>query len=818
MNGKPTSRAPAFAAELEATFLEELGERLRSMEAALIEIERPADHSTLRVALEDFSRDAHSLKGGAQLVGRDGLARIAHALESHLERIRLAPTDAPVAVDPLFAAVDVLDQLRRSGDASGVDVAGLVARLNGEVLPGSPGRKTAVRRALRAAAGPNVVAASTALPPVGGPNGSTTAAEGSAGGTGSAGPAAALPGSAMNSASPPGRPPALRAAPVARTDRIAGQARTVRVSTERLDALMNRTADLIDARNAASHRAVELRETIRRLDRQGSTSRAFVGRVGATLVGESPARGGAVDGAASVAVAVAERAELANHLRNAAVEARVESQRLAVLIEALETDLLALRMVPMDTLFREFPRMVRDLARASGKDVRLDGMGWDTPMDRDLLERLRDPVMHLLRNAVDHGIEAPEVRLARGKPPGGTIILEARPRAGGIAVEVRDDGGGIDLAQVHDRAAAAGLVDHRAPRSAALTLGLIFEPGLSTAPNVTEVSGRGIGLDVVRAQVAAAGGSVEVSSEPDLGTRFILQLPLTLVSTTVVIVRAGNRRYAVPLASVERVVPVKPGDLTSLGDRVALDVPGGSVVLSNLAAMVGAPDASSSPRRSEPTAPQIAIIMVSATGRAGIIVDAVESERDVVLKGFGPVLGTPALLAGAALTDGSGLLLVLDADALVERTLEGLAGGAQGLVEMSSPLDEPSRREDVDRPVRILVVDDSITTRTLEKNILAAAGFEVTVAVDGLEALRRIRANRPDVVVTDVAMPGLDGIGLTRRLRAHESTRDLPIILVTSLDAPEQREQGLAAGADAYLTKQTFDQQHLLRAIRELVG
>lgn len=791
MNGKPTSRMTAFAAELEETFLEELEERLWSMETALVEIERPTDRTTLRVALDNFSRDAHSLKGGAQLVGRDALAQIAHALESHLEGIRAASPDAPLVAEPLFAAVDALDRLRRPGGAVGIDVAGLVARLSGKIPSAEPGRKPAPRPAMSAAPRSN----------------------GPAKGIGSATGAALVRDPIMNTVSAHPRPSTQRGGPATRTGRVTEHPRTVRVATERIDALMSRTADLIDARNAASRRAAELRETVRRLGSERDAAAI------ATRFGSPPARGAVVDGTAAVAAAQARAAELANHLRNAAVEARVESQRLAVLIEALETDLLGLRMVPMNALFREFPGMVRDLARASGKDVRLEGMGWETPMDRELLERLRDPVMHLLRNAVDHGIEAVAVRQARGKPPGGTIILEARPRAGGIAVEVRDDGGGIDLARVHNRAAAAGLVDPGAPQSTAMTLGLIFEPGLSTAHKVTEVSGRGIGLDVVRAQVAAVGGSVEVSSEPDLGTRFVLQLPLTLVSTTVVIVRAGNRRYAVPLAAVERAVPVKQGGLTALGNRVALDVPGGSVVLADLASMVGAPGAfSPAPRRSEPAAARTAIVLASATGRAGIVVDAVEAERDVVLKGFGPVLGTPALLAGAALTDGSGLLLVLDADALVERALAGPAGGGPRLIETPSRRDEPSRGQDPDRPVRVLVVDDSITTRTLEKNILLAAGFEVTVAVDGLEALRAIRAHRPDVVVSDVAMPGLDGIGLTQRLRANESTHDLPIILVTALDSPQQREQGLVAGADAYLTKQTFDQQQLLRAIRELVG
>lgn len=793
MSGKQApSRMLSFAAELEATFFEELDERLRSMEAALVEIERPTDRAALRAALEAFGRDAHSLKGGAQLVGRDALAQIAHALESRLERIRSASPDEPVIADPLFAAVDALDQLRRSGDSAGVDVARLVARLNDEEMPRQPRGQS-----------PDRSPATTSATDEGGPAGSVPP----------------LPDPPEITVSVRGGSSTSRRGRAATADGAVEHPRSVRVSTERLDALMNRTTDLIAARDAAARRAAELREVVRRLgpDRHGSAA------IGNRPVHATPGGSAALRGDEELAVAItaarSERAEMAGHLRNAADEARLESQRLAVLIEALETDLLGLRMVPLESLFREFPRMVRDLARASGKDVRLEAIGWATPMDRDLIERLRDPVMHLLRNAVDHGIEPADVRRERGKPASGTIILEARPRAGGIAIEVRDDGGGIDLVRVHDRAAQAGLVDPAAPRSTALTLGLIFEAGLSTAREVTDVSGRGIGLDVVRAQVAGIGGSVEVSSEPGLGTRFVLRLPLTLVSTTVLVVRTGDRRYAIPLAAVERAVPIEPAALTALGDRSALDVPGGSVVLSDLEVMVGVPRRSPGGRRgAEPAGLRTALVLASPTGRAGIVVDAVEAEREVVLKSFGAVLGTPALLAGAALVDGDSLLLVLDADAVVERALAGRATWGLETVEMRSSMDESSRRQAADRPVRVLVVDDSITTRTLEKNILSAAGFEVTLAVDGLEAIRAIRASLPDVVVSDIDMPGLDGIGLTKQLRSNDATRNLPIILVTSLDAPEQRDQGLVAGADAYLTKQTFDQQQLLQAIRELVG
>lgn len=744
ISGAPPERS-SFLEELEATFLEELDERLRSMEAALVGIERPPDPASLRSALEAFGRDAHSLKGGAQLVGREGLARIAHALETRLERLRAVAPGEPLDVQPLFEAVEALERLRRSGESAGVDVVGIVARLDEPHAGPDAGRTDPAVSASGGSPGAMTRATAVAPPAVSG----------------------AASARARVASREGGRVPAAR------------RPRTVRVVPERLDAMMNRTTDLIAVSQSAARRADALRSLVSRFD---------------DLNG----------------------AEIATDLRILAREARSDSQRLAAVSEALEADLLGLRMVPLASLFREFPRMVRDLARATGKEVRLENLGWETPMDRELVERLRDPVMHLLRNAVDHGIEAPAQRLVSGKPSMGTIILEARPRAGGITIEVRDDGAGIDVGRVHARAGEAGLVSND-QTEAIRPLALIFEPGLSTADVVTEVSGRGIGLDAVRAGVAALGGTVEVTSEAGFGTRFSLRLPLTLVSTRLLGVRAWPGRYGVPLSAVERAARLEAGALTTLGGRSSLDVPGGPVVLAELATIMGLPQRSIDPTTSRPGAAKTALILSTASGRAGIVVDSVESEREVVLKNFGTTIETPPLLAGAALIEADALLVVIDADAVVEQVISSSPARVP-LPDRDRVDAHPARSREAHRPLRVLVVDDSITSRTLEKSILAAAGLDVTLAVDGQDALRAIRATRPDVVVSDVDMPLLDGIGLTTQLRASEATRDLPVILVTSLDAPEQRDRGLLAGADAYLTKQAFDQEELLQTIRELVG
>lgn len=770
----------SFLAELEATFQEELDDRLRSMEAALLVIERPPNDAEFGTALESFARDAHTIKGSAQLVGRDALARVAHALEARLELNRATDGHGPIDAEPLFEAVAAMEQLRRHQPGE-LDVEQLIVRLDGS-SPSSAGARAR-----------DVSETPTAPPP---PSPAPAPATSTAPSP-SPGPAVQA---GHNPPSAPGRAGRKRGAPATVSSTAPGdpsrpEVRAVRVSTERLDAVMSRSADLSVLREAAGHRAAVLRTLARRLDP-------------------------AID------------ADFRRRLRAVAREARVDSERLAVVTDGLESDLLDLRLVPVATVFREFPRHVRDLARRTGKEVRLEALGWETPMDRELVERLREPVMHLLRNAVDHGIEPPEDRRAAGKPATGTIILEARPRAGGITIEVRDDGRGIDLDRVRARAQEVGLAPGAAETDAP-TLGLIFQPGISTAETVTDVSGRGIGLDAVRDAIQSLEGTVDVRSEAGKGARFVLRLPLTLVATTVLVLWAGGRRFAFAMTAIERAVAVRGPSIVSLGDRDMLEVPGGPVVLADLDAIVGmgreAAHQAIGTGPGSPDGEKVAIVLATSGGRVGVIVDRVESEREVTLKGFGPLLGTPALLAGAAVLGDDDLLLVLDAEVVTEQALGNpgrTALAARRGESMDARTDPPgvgsggvhAHPRPADQPVRVLVVDDSITTRTLERSILAAAGFEVLLAVNGEDALRVIRGQQPDIVVTDVDMPVLDGIELTRRLRDADVTRDLPIILVTSLDASEQRERGMLAGADAYLTKQAFDQQQLIGTIHELVG
>ncbi|MFZ5853048.1 MAG: response regulator [Chloroflexota bacterium] len=501
---------------------------------------------------------------------------------------------------------------------------------------------------------------------------------------------------------------------------------------------------------------------------------------------------------------------LERDLAGAVATGGVDRGRLASLADGLGSELLDLRLVPVATLFDRFSRMVREIARESGKRVELRPVGWETEIDRQLLERLTDPVMHLLRNAVDHGIEPEAVRAAAGKPPVGTVVLEASQRGGGIRIEVSDDGRGIDPERVRRAAIDAGVSESELPPASDLAgiLRLVLRPGVSTAGHVSKVSGRGLGLDVVRDAVARVGGTIEVASQPGSGTRVALQLPLTLVLVDVVMVGVGDRRYALPMGSVERCVRVVPGELTEVSGQPALQLSGAPVVLVDLGALLGGGSigAPGDGRR-------LAVVLRVGDERVGLLVDVVHSAIRVVVKGLGPLLesaGGSPLVAGAAILGDDELVLVLDPGQLAQAAVIGQPGSPVRVPRNPGPK--------VSRPVSILVVDDSVTTRTLEKSILEAAGFAITVATDGLDALAVLRREHVDLVVSDADMPRLDGFELTRRIKADPKTRDLPVVLVTALDSPEQQEQGLDAGADAYLLKRAFDQGVLLQTIQRLVG
>lgn len=787
-----------FLAQLDATFREELGDRLGTMQTSMLELERAEDPGARRLALDALARDAHSLKGGGQLVGRVKIAALAHALESRLERLRDADhADARAAAGTIFAAVDAFEAL--AADRGDIDIDELVLALEGRAPRDAAAAASAWSPVVRDAAGddapPDVPPfPAPAAAPASAPRSRASTRRSPVESTARAGDIPIAPSAAVGVDPEPARPE--------RATRQRKTERSVRVPTERLDAVLAHSGDLLAVHAEVAGHVRLARTFLAQLDEIRRDWSVYLRDARRPAAPPRRSR----DTLDSVAHRLDQLAERLQRWIGGGVAAR---DRLGQLAEAVEVDLLGLRLVPVELLFASFPKLVRDLAEASGKRVDFQGLGWDTPIDRDLLERLRDPVMHLLRNSIAHGIESPAEREAAGKPLLGVVMLEASARAGEITLEVRDDGRGIDRDRIRALAATtAWPASDDAPDGNAapsdLELGLIFQPGFSTAEHVGQIAGRGIGLDVVRTQVSELGGSIDVRSESGRGTRFLIRLPLTLIKLRVIVVTVAGRRYGLPTAFVERVLHIRRDELVSLGDRAAVDLHDGPALVASLAGLVGA-----APGGDDRDVRQ-GLLLSTARGRAILLVDAVVLERDVVLKDLGSLLGIQPLIAGAAILEHDELLLVLDAATVVERAHAVSPPGDASSTRIAGA----ARR---DRTLRVLVVDDSVTTRALEKNILTAAGFDVHLAVDGLDALRLVRSVRPDVIVSDVEMPRLDGFGLTERLRADEATRDLPVILVTGAETAAHQLRGFDAGADAYIVKSEFDQDRLIRTIWELV-
>jgi two-component system, chemotaxis family, sensor kinase CheA len=493
------------------------------------------------------------------------------------------------------------------------------------------------------------------------------------------------------------------------------------------------------------------------------------------------------------------RARLSDPLRELAklcealVEAAGRSQRIS---NELNVAVRGLRMVRLDSLHGVLSRVVRESCEATGNRARLEFAPGATELDRELLDQLRDPLVHLLRNAVAHGVEDPRERARASKPEVGRISLTARSAGPWIEISIADDGRGISAAEIGERAVEQGLIstDELAGLSEAERLALVFMARLSTQKTPNLIAGRGVGLDVVRSRVHGCGGRISIHSELGRGTIFELRVPLTRATTRGVIVETAGQRYVLPALHVERVFIPAASDLGRLEGKEVVSTGGENLGVTDLQALLGL--------AARPISGRPVVVLGHGHRRRGVVVDDVLEEREFVLQGLGWNLEAVRGVAGSAVLDGGDVLLVLDAPALID----GLEVG--GLTS----LEAPSTRQR-----RILVVDDSVTSRTLEKNILASAGYEVLLAVDGIDAWSLLESEAIDLVISDVEMPNMNGLALTRKIREVERHASLPVILVTSRGGPEDRLAGAEAGADAYVVKGAFDQDELLRAVARLL-
>lgn len=721
--------------------------------------------------IEPLMRAAHSLKGAARIVGLAAAERVAHALEdvfvaAQKGRVRLGPHH----VDRLLACVDLLSEVAQvaEGDLERwqAEHAGRIEETEAALRAIEAGTLADNPPPLPAGEGRPEISPSEGMPPAGAgtePEDSTAAA-----------------------------PP-----PVEAVDRV------VRVTAENLNRLMGLAGEslvearqlrpIVDSLQALKSIQGELWDGLRALEdhyaarpaREARPERALLARIK-----HQAARG---------------LEELGRRIERLEGHAR----RGEDLAERLHHEVIASRLRPLIDGIRGFPRLVRDLARQLGKQVRFEVVGEQTGVDRDILEKLEAPLNHLIRNALDHGIEPPEERRQAGKDPTATLRLEARHVAGMLQISLGDDGRGIDVERVRRRAVERGLVS---PTMAARLaepelLEFLFLAGFTTRSEVTELSGRGVGLDVVQSLVQAVGGSVRVATRPGRGACFRLQLPITMSVIRALLVTIAGEPYAFPLSRLERIEAVPAEGVEVIEGRPFFRMDDQPVGLVSAAQVLERPAPPASADGPMPA------VVVGDGGRVfGVVVEAFLGERDLDVRPLDPRLGKVPNINGASVLEDGRPVLILDVEDLV-RSIDNLVHGRR--LRALPPRDDGRARR---AARRVLVVDDSITVRELERQLLESRGYQVEVAVDGMDGWNAVRGGRYDLVVSDVDMPRLDGIALVRQIKQDPRLKAIPVVIVSYKDREEDRLRGLDAGADCYLTKSSFHDETFLNTVHDLIG
>lgn len=487
-------------------------------------------------------------------------------------------------------------------------------------------------------------------------------------------------------------------------------------------------------------------------------------------------------------------------------ELRALNNNIDFLSSSIQSEVMNIRMVPVSLLFNTFPRAMRSLALAKGKKVDFELKGTETELDKSIIDQLKDPIMHMLRNAVDHGVEAPAGRKAAGKPEEGRIVLSAYQQGSQVVIEVSDDGSGVDVSRVRELVVSKGLSTKSriAEMADEQVMQFVFSPGFSTKEEVSDTSGRGVGLDVVRDTVSKLKGMVEIESKAGLGSRFIMRVPLTLAITGSLLVAAGDDIFAIPVERIVETVRVDPDDIKSVETKEAITVRGRILPLVRIMDLFALPRKGIFEKSSLPV-----VIVQAVEKRIGLLADKIIGHQQIVGKAIGDPLSKVKNIAGATILGSGRVVLMLDIPSIID--------SAEGVVIKKASVDQ---RHVVTgkRKKTILLAEDSMSTAMLEKNILESVGYSVVIAKDGLEALERASQEKFDLVISDVLMPRMDGFELTARLKKDKDHRDIPVIIVTTRESDADKRRGLDAGADAYLLKSEFTSDILLDTIERLVG
>lgn len=734
-------------------FCDEAGEHLKKISDGLVILEKkPDDQETMNLIF----RSAHTIKGSGRMLGLSKISDVAHKLEDILENVKkgeLKPAQAQFNL--LFSAVDAisgaLPAVRQSQSDAGFDHEPVVKSLVGVLKGGEAPQDIAV--------------AKQAEP-----------------GQPAAAPVAAQP--------EPSTLPYQDEPPPAGQKGAAKADETLRISASKLDETIKIMGEIISSQSRLREHGNTLESILKSLRRTIEALPENIGTNGQEQKAYDETKAGL---AASL-----------NGIRQFWGEYKNDIAYQSILTDQLIERGSRLRMLPISTILDTFPRYARDIAVSCDKAIELRITGGETELDKKIIENIGDPLMHMIRNCIDHGIEPAGQRKKSGKPETGNITIAAGYEGGSVFVHISDDGGGIPLDKVRQKA-----IDKRLYSAEALdqmpesdVINLIFKPGFSTNTFITDISGRGVGMDVVRQNVVEKlKGSISVTTKAGQGTDFHITLPLTLAMMRVFLVSLGDMVFGIVISSIEEVMKLRKTDVIAVVDKKAIRLREQLVPLVELSSLVGLPG------RNTGSADDLNVVVLISSGeKLAVAVDSMINEEDMEIKPLPSHLRQVPLVSGVAMTGKNEIALVLNTPRLfaasknVNETAFTAATGAAGA-----------------REINILVVDDSVNTREIEKSILESYGYKVNVAADGMEAFEKAQSFNYDLVVTDVEMPILDGFSLTEKLRKDNNYKHTPIIIVSSRDREEDKRKGVQAGANAYIVKGSFDQSNLLDTVQTLL-
>ncbi len=751
--------------ELAKLFKAESAEHLAKLDDGLLHLEK---NPTDQAILEEVFRESHSMKGAARMLGLPRIESAAHGLESILNAARKGET--PLTADVIEHMNTVLSDLRQlvreelapNADAPQPEIRNPEPEATPQPEIRNPEPEATPQPATR-----NPKSAATPQPATRNPKSAAT-------------PQPAIRNPKSENAPQPEAPNPESDTPQSNATRPTEEAfriETVRIETRKLDDLLTLVGELSVIEGRMRHR-LSMMDTLQEqwalLERSHKNGKADSG---------------------------SQIAELGKGIVQARDAFHEDGTRLESTVNTLQEQVHGARLLPLSTVFALFPRMVRDLAKAQEKEVNLVVEGGDIGVDKRILEEMKDPLMHLLRNAIDHGIETPAVRESQGKPRTSTIWLRAVQESGRVLLEVRDDGRGLDLESIRHTALKNGMHDAAtlAAMSAKQIQQLIFSPGFTTSTFITELSGRGVGLDVVRANVEHLKGDIRMESVAQQGTLMQVRLPLSLATTRLLLAGVGDRLFGVPIEFVHTSRGVREEEIFTIEGHPAFELDGQPVIAPRLAELLGLPAANQGGEA-------VCIVLQVGNERFGVRVDQLLSEEEVVTKPLGAPLVRVRNVSGLTILGNGEICAVLNPADLV-RSAHRLA---------TSPDRNKPVHAKAAKPV-ILLAEDSALVRAMEKRILEDAGYEVVATVDGMDAFNTLGQRPFAAVVSDIMMPNMDGLTLTARIREEPRFKDLPVILVTTLSSDEDKRRGLEAGADAYIFKPSFDQRVLVDTLKRLI-